>query len=77
MAHYLEHLVFRGSRNYAAGDGLMEWVQQAGGSINARTAARQTMFHFAIDRRGFLPALFRLADMLACPLLSPEALSRA
>ena len=74
MAHYLEHLVFRGSRNYAAGDGLMEWVQQAGGSINARTAACQTMFHFAIDRRGFLPALLRLADMLACPLLSPEAL---
>lgn len=74
MAHFLEHLVFRGSRNHAPGDGLMEWVQQAGGSVNARTAARQTGFHFAISRSGFLPALSRLADMLAWPLLNQETL---
>ncbi len=74
MAHFLEHLVFRGSRNFAAGDGLMEWVQQAGGRVNARTEARQTGFHFEVDSARFVPALARLADMLAYPLLCAQTL---
>lgn len=74
MAHFLEHLVFRGSRDFAAGAGLMEWVQQAGGRVNARTEARQTLFHFEVDSARFVPALARLADMLVYPLLCPQTL---
>lgn len=43
MAHFMEHLVFRGSRNFAAADSLMSCVLQAGGRVNARTSARQTV----------------------------------
>lgn len=74
MAHMLEHLVFRGSTGFSADDGLMAYVQQVGGRVNARTAARQTLFHFEVELEFLLPALERLVDMLRNPLLAPAAL---
>lgn len=74
MAHFLEHLVFRGSQNYALDDGLMAFIQRHGGHVNAQTQAQQTLFHFQIQTPLFVQALARLVDMLVAPRLSPEML---
>lgn len=74
-AHFLEHMVFRGSRSFAADDGLMARVQRSGGKVNAQTAARHTLFHFETAAGHFLSCLERLADMLVYPLLEPDSLA--
>ena len=76
LAHFLEHMVFRGSRGYAVGDGLMSHVQQVGGSVNASTRGSRTLFHFQVAEQALLSASERLFDQLLEPLLDP-ALQRA
>lgn len=75
MAHFMEHLVFRGSRNFAAADSLMPCVLQAGGRVNARTSARQTVFHFEVQAGAFLVAVERLVDMLLAPEFAADSLA--
>lgn len=75
-AHFLEHLVFRGSRNYAVDDGLMAFVQRHGGQVNAQTQAQQTLFHFQVESSLFIGAIERLVDMLVAPRLD-EAMLRS
>lgn len=75
MAHFLEHLVFRGSNNYALDDGLMAFIQRNGGHVNAQTQAQQTLFHFQVGSALFIQALERLVDMLVAPRLTAEMLS--
>ena len=74
MAHFLEHLVFRGSKNYALDDGLMAFIQRSGGHVNAQTQAQQTLFHFQVESPLLIQALQRLVDMLVAPRLTAQML---
>jgi coenzyme PQQ biosynthesis probable peptidase PqqF len=76
LAHFLEHLLFLGSRHYAAEQGLMAFVQGQGGVVNASTQARHTDFVFELAAEQLQPALLRLLDMLRWPLLQVEAQAR-
>lgn len=76
LAHFLEHLLFLGSRHYAAEQGLMAFVQGQGGVVNASTQARHTDFVFELAPEQLQPALLRLLDMLRWPLLQVEAQAR-
>lgn len=76
LAHFLEHLLFLGSRHYAAEQGLMAFVQGQGGVVNASTQARHTDFVFELAPEQLQPALLRLLDMLRWPLLQVEAQTR-
>lgn len=73
LAHLLEHLLFAGSRDFHGSDRLMAWVQAAGGRVNATTLATATAFFFEVGAQQLEAGLARLVDMLAFPLLSPEA----
>lgn len=48
LAHLLEHMLFRGSVNFSAQDGLMGWTPAVGGRLNATTQATQTAFFFEV-----------------------------
>lgn len=76
MAHFLEHLLFLGSRNYAVEDGLMPFVQACGGQLNASTRERHTDFFFQVPAGKYEGALLRLLDMLAYPTLDLSAQRR-
>jgi coenzyme PQQ biosynthesis probable peptidase PqqF len=73
LAHLLEHLLFAGSQRFQGSDRLMAWVQATGGQVNATTLATATAFFFEASAQQFEPGLARLVDMLASPLLTPEA----
>jgi len=73
LAHFLEHLLFLGSRNYAPDQGLMAFVQRHGGLVNASTQARHTDFVCELPAELLQPALTRLLDMLCQPLLDIDA----
>ncbi|MBS0969269.1 pyrroloquinoline quinone biosynthesis protein PqqF [Nissabacter archeti] len=73
LAHLLEHLLFAGSDGFQGSDRLMAWIQAAGGRVNAMTLATATAFFFEAGAQQLEPGLARLVDMLASPLLTPEA----
>lgn len=73
LAHFLEHLVFRGSRGFARDDGLMGFVQRHAGQVNASTLGTRTLFHFQLPEPALPGACARLVDQLLQPLLEPAA----
>lgn len=76
LAHLLEHMLFRGSANFAAEDGLMGWSPSVGGRLNASTLATQTAFFFEAGAEHLVEGLVRLSDMLAAPQLAAEAIAQ-
>ncbi|AIR88436.1 pyrroloquinoline quinone biosynthesis protein PqqF [Pseudomonas cremoricolorata] len=69
LAHFLEHLLFLGTARFPLEDGLMRFVQGAGGHVNASTRERTTDFFFEVPCAAFAGGLERLCQMLAEPLL--------
>ncbi|OKB68389.1 coenzyme PQQ biosynthesis protein PqqF [Serratia marcescens] len=76
LAHLLEHMLFRGSANFTAQDGLMSWTPATGGRLNATTQATQTAFFFEVGADHVEQGLARLCDMLAAPQLAAEAIAQ-
>ncbi|MBP5073573.1 pyrroloquinoline quinone biosynthesis protein PqqF [Pseudomonas chlororaphis] len=72
LAHFLEHLLFLGTKRFPAEQGLMAYVQRHGGQVNASTGERHTDFFFELPPADFAAGLERLADMLAHPRMSQE-----
>jgi len=73
LAHFLEHLLFLGSRHYPVEQSLMPFVQACGGQLNASTRERHTDYFFQVPADRLEEGLLRLLDMLAQPLLDPAA----
>jgi coenzyme PQQ biosynthesis probable peptidase PqqF len=69
LAHFLEHLLFRGTERFDGDQALMPYVQRQGGQLNARTSERTTDYFFELPSECFAEGLERLCEMLACPRL--------
>ncbi|MGL6017334.1 MAG: pitrilysin, partial [Gibbsiella quercinecans] len=71
LAHYLEHMVLMGSQRYPDPENLTEFLKKHGGSHNASTASYRTAYYLEVENDALQPAVDRLADALAAPLLDP------
>ncbi len=69
LAHFLEHLVFLGSRHFTAQDSLLPLTMEHGGQANASTRERHTDYFFELPTTAVDAGLERLCDMLAAPAL--------
>lgn len=69
LAHYLEHMVLMGSKRYPQPDNLAEFLKKHGGSHNASTASYRTAYYLEVENDALAPAVDRLADAIAEPLL--------
>lgn len=72
LAHYLEHMLFLGTKKYPIPDSFMEFVQTSAGFTNAFTAFDKTNFHFQISASKFDEALDRFSDYFISPTLDPQ-----
>ncbi|KKO46847.1 peptidase [Arsukibacterium ikkense] len=70
MAHFLEHMLFLGSRDYPDPGGYQQFISQYGGSHNAWTGTEHSHFYFDIDTPQLQNALARFADMFCQPLFA-------
>ena len=70
LAHYLEHMVLMGSKQYPEANGLIKFLAQNGGHNNAFTSAERTSYYVQVNNNAFDEAVARLADALSAPLLS-------
>ncbi|TRY68749.1 hypothetical protein TCAL_02496 [Tigriopus californicus] len=76
LAHFLEHMVFMGSKKYPDENSFDEFVSKHGGSDNASTDCETTVFYFECQRKSFREALDRFAQFFIDPLMKPGAMAR-
>jgi zinc protease len=75
LAHLVEHMLFKGSRQYGVGE-LAKVIEHGGGEVNAWTSPDQTVFHAVLHGRYLGAAIDVLADTLVGPRFEPEELAR-
>jgi predicted Zn-dependent peptidase len=76
LAHFLEHMVFKGTEKRPTAIHIAETIEGAGGVLNAYTSKELTCFwnHVPFDRLDL--AMDVLSDMLANSVLSQEEIER-
>jgi len=67
-AHFLEHLVFKGSRKYSCQE-IKESIEGVGGALNGFTSEESTCYFAKLPAVKQLQALDILTDMVITPLL--------
>jgi len=75
MAHFCEHMVFRGSEKYPDDD-FFKPVSDYGGQANAYTAPDRTVYIFSCKHEGFVGNLDRFSRFFVDPLLKNEHVAR-
>ena len=63
LAHFQEHMVFKGTEKYGVGD-IARIVKSAGGNLNAGTSYSYTMYYVVLPSREFKTALEVQADAM-------------
>jgi predicted Zn-dependent peptidase len=76
MAHFLEHLVFKGGEKYPSHKDINQTAERLGGVLNAYTSHDLVAFHITVRAESAQAAIDLLSDFLARPRLDPEELDR-
>ena len=76
LAHFLEHMVFMGSKKYPSENGFDKFISKHGGFDNAHTDCEHTTFYFEVQRRDFHTALDMFAQFFIDPLMRKKAMKR-
>ena len=71
IAHFLEHMAFKGTRRRSALR-IAEEIEDVGGYINAYTSRETTAFYARVLREDVAMALDVIADILLEPAFAPE-----
>lgn len=75
VAHFLEHLFFKGSQNYPNNE-FDKILEAKGANTNAATSKDYTHFYILLPSKDFETALKLHADMLTKPLLPPAEINK-
>jgi predicted Zn-dependent peptidase len=76
MAHFLEHLVFKGGESYPTYTDVNETAERLGGVLNAYTSHDLVAFHITVRAESAGPAIDLLSDFVGRPRLDAEELDR-
>lgn len=76
IAHFLEHLVFKGGEIYDHYRKVNETAERMGGMLNAYTSHSMVAFHITVRAEAAAEALDLLTDFAGRPLLDAEELDK-
>ncbi len=76
MAHFLEHLVFKGGEKFSDYRAVNETAERIGGQLNAYTSHDLVAFHITVRAERALEAIDLLTDFVGRPRLDAEELDR-
>ena len=76
MAHFLEHLVFKGGESYPTYRDVNETAERLGGVLNAYTSHDLVAFHITVRAQSAPEAIDLLSDFVGRPRLDEEELDR-
>ncbi len=75
ISHFIEHLIFKGSKKYKAGE-IDKKIEEVGGIINAATSKDFTHFYIIVPKKYFETAAAVLADALINPSFMEDELEK-
>ena len=76
LAHFLEHMLFLGTRQYPGAGEYQQFISAHGGSYNASTALGSTNYFFNIPPNFLEGALNRFAQFFIAPLFNKACINR-
>jgi predicted Zn-dependent peptidase len=76
MAHFLEHLVFKGGEKYDDYRKVNETAERMGGSLNAYTSHDVVAFHLTVRAEAAMEAIDLLTDFVGRPKIDADELDR-
>jgi predicted Zn-dependent peptidase len=76
MAHFLEHLVFKGGEKYPTYRDVNNAAERIGAVLNAYTSHDLVAFHITVRAQRALEAADLLTDFVGRPRIDPEELDR-
>lgn len=71
LAHFIEHLAFKGTATRAAAD-ISREIDSVGGHLNAATGRESTVFYADVPAEGLETALDLLSDLVLRPAFEPD-----
>ena len=72
MAHFLEHMIFKGSKNLFEGEFDLK-IESLGGSSNAATGLDDVHYHILIPPNNIKEAISLLIELISSPQINKEA----
>ncbi|MEH6556408.1 MAG: insulinase family protein [Oceanicoccus sp.] len=76
LAHFLEHMLFLGTKKYPGAGDYQEFISSHGGRHNAYTSFEHTNYFFEIDSQYFDSGLDRFAQFFIAPLFTDQYVER-
>lgn len=76
MAHFLEHLVFKGGEKYPTYKEVNETAERLGGVLNAYTSHDLVAFHITVRAESARAAIDLLTDFVARPRIDQQEMDR-
>lgn len=76
LSHFLEHMIFMGSKKYPNENEFDAYIKKCGGYDNADTDAEETSFYFEIPMKCLDGALDRFSNLLSNPIMSKDSMKR-
>lgn len=71
LSHYLEHILFKGTKRYPTPKMVSETVESVGGVLNATTDREATVYYAKVPKAHAGRTIDLLVDMLREPLMEP------
>ncbi|NGX51987.1 MAG: Protease 3 [Candidatus Anoxychlamydiales bacterium] len=76
MAHFCEHMLFKGSKKYPKESEYMKFIWDNSGVPNAYTASDRTVYMFSVNDSAFEEALDRLSYFFKDPIFDPSHIAK-
>lgn len=76
ISHFLEHIVFKGSKKRPSAREISEAVDAMGGEFNAATSKEWTNFYIKAGKENLEKAIDVLSDMVLNPLIKEDEIER-
>lgn len=76
LAHFLEHMLFLGTKKYPDTNEYNTYLAKYQGHSNAYTASEHTNYHFEVNHDGLEGALDRFAQFFIRPQFNPEYVNK-
>ncbi|MFA6118520.1 MAG: insulinase family protein [Parachlamydiales bacterium] len=76
MAHFCEHMLFKGSKKYPKESDYFKFIMDNSGTPNAFTAPDRTVYMFSINHKAFDEALDRLSHFFKDPLMETSHIAK-
>jgi secreted Zn-dependent insulinase-like peptidase len=76
LAHFLEHMLFLGTKKFPKAGAYQTYISEHGGMHNAFTAHDRTNYFFDVEQSALEPALDRFSRFFIDPLFSSEYVQR-